>query len=180
MLGNRHSYGTTAKFLHWLVAVLIIALCVVGHAMGGLSAGPLRGSVYDVHKQLGVAVLLIATVRIVWRVVHGTPSLPVTMPLVERIVAKGAHLCLYALTLAMPLAGILMSQSSGRPVQLLGLPLPVLVDKDPVLKGLFETGHAALGWLIVIIVAGHVAAALRHHFILRDELLLRMLPGGRR
>jgi len=176
------AYHPVAKSLHWLIAALILALLVVGHVMDELPKGPLRALVYDIHKQVGVAVILLGIARIAWRLAMGAPPLPDSMPARDRLLAHAAHFALYVLMLAMPAAGVLMSQSGGHPVVLLGMPVPVLVAKAKDLNEFFESAHGLLGWATVGLVTLHVAAALDHRFRRKDGIMARMLPrccGGR-
>jgi len=171
------TYHAVAKTLHWAMAAVMIALWGVGHLMQELPKGALRGTVYDCHKQLGIAILVLAFVRLGWRLWKGAPALDTAMPALQRLGAHLVHLALYGLMFALPASGIVNSQSGGHPVKLLGLRLPVLVGKEPALHELAEDGHALLGWVLLLLVAGHVAAALYHHFKLKDDTLVRMLPS---
>ena len=171
---NRHH--AVAMALHWAMAVMMISLCAIGHLMQELPRGPWRGIVYDCHKQIGIAVLILAVIRLGWRLSQGAPALSAAMPARQRRAAEAVHLLLYLLMFAQPITGVLNSQAGGHPVRLLGVPLPLLVAKDADLHELAEGAHAALGWILVVLVAGHVAAALHHHYRLRDDTLARMLP----
>lgn len=173
----RYDIGLT--LLHWLMAIAIIALFAVGLVMEDLPKGDLRGSVYGIHKGIGVIVLALVAVRLAWRSVAGVPDLPATMPAHERWAARLGHVALYALMALVPLTGVLMSQSGGHAVNVLGFTLPTLVGKDEGIHELFEEAHGVLAWIMAAIVAGHGAAALRHHFLLGDGVLARMLPGRR-
>ena len=130
------------------------------------------------HKSLGVTVLMLVALRIIWRLCEPTPD-ALGKHRIERLVAKLGHLALYGVMIAMPLTGWMMSSAANFPVSVFGLfTLPNLVAPD---QGLFETlrtAHWAISWVIVALVVGHVAAALKHHFIDRDATLRRMLPGS--
>ncbi|MCR6628581.1 MAG: cytochrome b [Magnetospirillum sp.] len=171
------SYDPVAKSLHWLTALLIIVLWGVGLTLEDLPKGDLRGQVIGLHKAFGVVVLALAVLRLAWRGSKGAPDLPADMPAWEKLAAKLGHAGLYVLMIALPLDGILMSQSGGRPVSVFGLELPTLVGKDEGLHHLFEEGHELLAWGLAVVVVVHVAAALRHHIVLKDQVLRRMLPG---
>ena len=126
--------------------------------------------------EFGVVVLALALVRLVARQVMGVPALPATMTAREGQLTHLVHWALYGLMFAVPVAGILMSQSGGHDVQVFGLPLPTLLGKDKALHELFEDTHLALAVLLALLVAAHAAAALRHHFVMKDTVLTRMLP----
>lgn len=170
-------YDSVARVLHWVMAVAILALWVIGHMIDALPKGPVRSEVIGLHKGIGVILLVMAVARLAWRVARPQPALPVSMPAMERLIASAGHVGLYLLMVLIPLDGILLSQSAGREVSVFGLVLPVLVGKDDALKDVLKGGHVALGWILAVVLAGHVAAALRHRFILKDDIMARMLPG---
>lgn len=169
-------YDAVARVLHWVMAAAILALWVVGHMIDALPKGPVRSEVIGLHKAIGVILLVMAVARLAWRLVRPQPALPATLPAMERLMASAGHVGLYLLMVLIPLDGILLSQSAGRDVSAFGLALPVLVGKDDALKEVLKGGHVALGWVLALVLAGHVAAALRHRFILRDDIMARMLP----
>lgn len=170
------SYDPVAKSLHWLMAFLIIGLWSVGLVMEDLPKGDFRSQVIGIHKAFGVVVLALAVVRLSWRLRNGAPELPTAMPALERLGAKLGHVALYALMIAMPIDGILMSQAGGRAVSVFGFVLPTLLEKNDELKHLFGEGHELMGWMLAAVLVIHVAAAIRHHVVLKDDVLTRMLP----
>lgn len=170
-------YDPVARTLHWGMAAAIMAIWVVGHMIDALPKGPIRTEVVGLHKSIGVIMLVLVLGRLAWRVARPQPPLPTTMPMREQLLAKLGHVTLYILMLAIPTDGILMSQSGGREVAVFGLALPVMVAKNDGLRDAFKAGHGLLGWALALVLAGHVVAVLRHHLILKDEILHRMLPG---
>lgn len=169
-------YDAVAKSLHWLMAALIIGLWCVGVSLDELPKGDLRSQVIGLHKALGVVVLALVVLRLAWRATHTAPALPDTMPTWEQLAAKLGHLALYGLMAAIPAAGILMSQSAGREVNVFGWIVPTLVEKSDELKEVFGEAHETLAWVLAVVLVVHVAAAVRHHFLLKDDVLSRMLP----
>ena len=171
-------YTTTAIALHWLMALMLIANFALGLYMvdiPGLTPAKLR--YFSWHKWAGVTILLVATVRLLWRLRHPAPALPDTMPAWEQLAARGSHLLLYVLLFAVPLSGYFYTLSAGIPVMYFGvIELPVLIGKDPALKPVLEALHYWLNMLLAAAVALHVLAALKHRFIDRDSVLGRMLP----
>lgn len=168
-------YSPAAKWLHWIMAVLIIALLMVGFYMSELPKGPDKTALVQVHKAIGTVVLVLAAVRLWWRIGHAPPPLPASIAAWQAQVAHAAHWLLYGLMIAQPLSGWAMSSARGFPVALVGLiPLPALVGKDEALAELLKESHEFIGGSLAILVIGHVAMALKHHFIDRDGLLLRM------
>lgn len=171
------AYDSITKGLHWFMALLIIALWCVGLVMEDMPKGDLRSQVIGLHKAFGVIVLLLAVVRLSWRAGHPAPELPATMPAIERLGAKLGHVALYALMIAMPIDGVLLSQAGGRAVNVFGVVLPTVMEKNEQLKDLFGEAHEIMAWILAVIVVIHVAAAIRHHVRLKDDVLKRMLPG---
>jgi cytochrome b561 len=178
MTASPTAYDPIAKSLHWLMALLIIGLWCVGLVMEDLPKGDFRSQVIGLHKAFGVIVLVLALVRLSWRAFNRAPELPAAMPAWERLGAKLGHVALYALMIVMPLDGILLSQAGGRAVNVLGFVLPTVMEKNDQLKHLFGEAHEAMGWALAVVLAIHVAAAIRHHVLLKDDVLKRMLPGG--
>lgn len=170
-------YTGVAIALHWVVAATIFATFCLGLYMSELELSPLKLRLYAYHKWLGVTIFLLVLMRLAWRLGHRPPPPPPGVPDWQRHAAAGAHAALYLLTLAIPLSGWLMSSASGFQVVYLGwLPIPDLVGKDKALFEQFRAAHFALNMLMLAVVALHVAAALKHHFADRDDVLVRMLP----
>ncbi|MBI4995725.1 MAG: cytochrome b [Rhodocyclales bacterium] len=179
MKGGR--YTGTAIALHWLMAVLILGTFGVGLYMHDLPLSPTKLQIYSWHKWAGVTAFLLALLRIVWRATHRPPALPAAMPRWQQLAAHGGHALLYLLMFAIPLTGWLMSSAKGFQTVYFGvLPIPDLLAKDKELGDLLRDVHQALNFLMIAIVAGHVGAALKHHFIDRDDILTRMAPHHRR
>ena len=173
---NTH-YTATAKLLHWLIALMIFGMLAFGFYMTGLDLSPTKLELYSWHKWAGVTVFALVLVRLAWRIGHKPPALPAHMPAIERLAAHAGHHLLYVLMLAIPLSGWLMSSAKGFQTVWFGvLPLPDLLAKDKALGNLLETVHVVLNYTLIAVLLGHVGAALKHHFIDRDDVLTRMLP----
>ena len=170
-------YTTFAIALHWMVAALIFCAFPIGLYMSDLKLSPLKLQLFSYHKWLGVTVFLIVMIRIVWRATHTPPALPDSIAAWQQRAAHGLHHLLYVLMFAIPVTGWLMSSAKGVPTVYLGwIPLPDLLEKDKELGHLLENIHATLNYLMLALLVLHVAAALKHHFIERDDTLARMLP----
>lgn len=170
-------YTTTAIALHWLLAVMILASLAVGLTMTGMPFSPLRLKLYNWHKWAGVSILLLSAVRLWWRLTH-RPPIALAMPAWQARAAQAAHAALYVLFFAVPLAGWAYSSAAGFPIVLFGvLPLPDFVPVSRALAATLKLVHTTLAWTLGVVVALHVAGALKHQFHLRDGLLRRMLPG---
>ena len=174
---KRERYTATAIAIHWLVAALIVGAFVIGLIAVELAVSPQKLKLYSWHKWIGVSIALLALVRISWRLWHPAPALPPGMARWEQHVATGTHALLYLLLLAIPVTGWLMSSASGFPVVYFGvLPLPDLVAKDKALADTLKLVHYALNKTLLVLVVLHIAAALKHHVLDRDDVLTRMLP----
>ena len=171
-------YTATAKSLHWLMALLLIGLLVLGFYMAGLPLSPDKLRLYSWHKWAGVTVFVLLGFRLLWRVTHRPPALPASMSAPMQLAAHAGHFVLYALMIAIPLSGWLMSSAKGIQTVYFGvLPIPDLLEKNKELGNLLQTVHMGLNLLFVAVIAGHIGAALKHHFIDRDDILKRMLPA---
>lgn len=172
-------YTRTAIFLHWLVALGLIGTFSLGFYMEGLPLSPNKLKLYSWHKWAGISLLALAIVRLAWRMSHPAPDFPQTMDRISRLAAHAGHWLLYALMLAIPVSGWLMSSAQGFQVVWFGvLPLPDLVGKDADLGELLNDVHVVLNYTLLLAVVGHIGAALQHHFIKKDTVLTRMLPFG--
>ena len=170
-------YGALAQFFHWATVALVVALLAIAAYMTGLPLSPEKIQVYNLHKSLGVLVLALTLLRLVWRWLSPPPALPAGMSAWERRAARTSHLLLYLLLFAQPLTGIVHSWSANFPVVIFGwLTLPNLTGPDQWLKEILEETHHLMGWALCGLFLVHAAAALRHHFQLKDDVLRRMLP----
>ena len=173
-------YTVTAIVLHWTTAALIVSAAVLGIYMHELAFSPLKLRLYSYHKWIGVTVFLLALCRFAWRSSHPAPSLSANMPSWESKAAKAAHFSLYVLMIAVPAAGWLMSSAHGFQTVYLGvLPIPDLLGKDKETAEVLAKAHALLNLTLISLVFAHAAAAFKHHFINRDDVLNRM-TGFRR
>jgi len=169
------TYTRTAKSLHWLMALLLIGLLALGFYMHDLPLSPEKLQLYAWHKWAGVSAFLLVLLRLSWRLAHTPPPLPAGMSRTMQLAAHGGHLLLYVLMLAIPLTGWLMSSAKGFQTVWFGvLPIPDLIGKDKATGELLALVHKSLNLLFVAAILGHVAAALKHHFIDKDGLLDRM------
>ncbi len=170
-----NTYTPVAKGLHWLMAVLILGLLALGIYMSDLPLSPQKLELYSWHKWFGVTVFLLLWLRLAWRVTHRPPALPETLSAPMRLAAHAGHAALYLLMLAIPLSGWLMSSAKGFQTVWFGvLPIPDLLGRDRELGDLLQQVHKLLNLLLMLTLAGHVLAALWHHFVLKDDTLRRM------
>lgn len=180
-------YTTVAIVLHWTIALLLIGQIAGGFFMHNLpDADPRKFELFQLHKSFGISILLLTIVRLGWRLGHKPPPLPAGMAGWERAAARGAHVGFYFLLIALPLVGwALVSVSplaSSIPTYLFGvvpwphLPLfETVADREAVADAFAEI-HEYLAFAAIGLIAVHVGAALKHHFVNRDDVLARMLP----
>lgn len=181
MFGPTDVYTRTAVALHWLVALLILAALPLGLYMTGLKLSPLKLQLYSYHKWLGVTIFGLAILRVLWRLRHPAPPLPMSVPVWQQQAAGALHRLLYVLMLVLPVSGWLMSSAKGVQTVYLGLlPLPDLLSKDDALGELLGVVHVALAYTLAALACMHIGAALKHQFVDRDGVLARMLPFLRR
>lgn len=170
-------YDTLAIVLHWTMALLILLTMGVGFWMSDLKPSPDTIKIYNWHKWFGLSVLALAVVRLIWRATHRPPPLPAHTPRWQRLAASGGHWGLYGLMLAMPLTGWLQNSASGFPLSWFGLfKVPALIARDRQAFEFWQDVHEMLAITLAALIALHLAAALKHHFVDRDGLLWRMWP----
>jgi cytochrome b561 len=173
-------YSTPSRALHWISAILIIALVAVGLWMTGLAdEDPSRRTVYNLHKSIGVLTLILLIARLLWLRLAPAPALPAAFSAKEKRLITGLQTLLYGLMLLVPFSGYLMSTAKGYPVPFFGLfNLPALIGKSETVAGFAHAMHELSGYLILAIVLVHAAGAIKHRLGDRDgptDVLARML-----
>lgn len=174
---KNNQYTSTAITLHWLMALLLVSLFIVGVYMHELTLSPWKLKIYSWHKWAGVTAFLLVLIRLGWRISHRPPKLPLNMPKIMQLVAHIGHIMLYLLMIAIPLSGWLMSSAKGVQTVYFGvLPIPDLLTKNKELGELLRTVHMSMNFTLAALVIGHTGAAIKHHLIDKDDVLTRMLP----
>jgi cytochrome b561 len=173
-------WGYLAQLFHWTIVALILVQLVLAIQYNLLPLGMAKIGVIARHKSVGITIFLLAVLRLAWRLMNPVPPLPDTLKPYERVLAHITHFALYAIILVMPVTGWIMSSARNFPVSWFGLvQLPDLVGQNKALyQAMLETHDILAGTLIAVAVL-HVLAALKHHFILKDDTLRRMLPFTR-
>jgi cytochrome b561 len=171
-------YSGMAITLHWLIAILIIGGFWLGWVMTdipGLTPTKLR--YFSWHKWIGVTVFALAWLRVLWRLTHPVPPLPVGMPVLQRMISNTVHGLLYVLMIVIPASGYLYSAAAGIQVVYLGIvPLPALIEPDLQLKAIFRLTHIYLNYALLGLFVLHLLGVVKHTLIDRDGLLARMVP----
>ncbi|QHQ37105.1 cytochrome b [Algicella marina] len=185
------AWGWPARTLHWLMAIIIIGLLIVGTYMADLDLfDPNRYSLTQTHKSFGFVAFVLAVLRVGWRFANpSTPALPAAMPAWQKLASHASHYALYVLIFAMPLTGWLMASSSplndegAYPTRIANKVFGLFEMPDPFPTGsedlseFFGEAHEIAASLMMLILLVHVAAALKHHFIDKDTILRRMIRG---
>jgi cytochrome b561 len=174
------NYGSIAKLLHWSIVILIIAQYFLAETADELPDGLEKLQWISRHKSIGMVLLLLAVARILWKLANRGQPAPVGTGVLKKAAAAG-HGMLYLLLLLQPISGWAMSSAANYPVTLFGwFQFPALVGANPGLHETLEEVHEVLFYALVAVAVVHVAAALYHHFVLKDDVLMRMSPLGKR
>jgi len=174
-------YGVVAKAFHWLTLLLLIGSFTIAYSMVDMRISPRKLELYSWHKWVGVTVFLFVILRLAWRLRNSAPPLPEGMSALQRRLAALSHILLYTILIVMPLTGWVMSSARNLPLVYLGLiEIPSPFGVNQALGDALKAVHFYLSLALLFFVGVHVLAALQHHFILRDDILRRMLPWGLR
>lgn len=173
-------YGTISMALHWLTLIALIGVYACINLTDLYPKGSAsREALKDWHFMLGLTVLALVALRLVNRFLGDTPAVVPPMPRWQQRLASAMHLALYILMLTMPLLGWLTLSASGKPIPFFGVQLPALLAENKSLASQLKEVHEALGTLGYFLIGAHALAALFHHFITRDNTLVRMWPQRR-
>lgn len=172
---NAKSFSLPSRILHWLMVVMILIMLFIGVFMAS-TAGPNYHRLVTLHRPLGIAILVLALVRLANRLRSPPPALPEEFPPIMKFGAKASHVLLYALMIAMPFVGWGMLSAGGYPIPLWGqsVLLPPILPHDPALWAALRSAHTVLAFLLFGMVLLHVGAALFHGLIREDAVLRSM------
>lgn len=189
-------YTKTAVILHWLIAIAIFSMFALGWFMEGLPKEGAKQTAYDLfnfgiytwqladaatprtfyfnlHKSIGVTILGLIVIRVLWRVTHKPPALLASYKVWERKLATGVHHLLYLLMIALPVSGVIMATYSKYGIKWFGYPLIKGLDNNAARES-FKEIHELIGIVILVMLILHIAGALKHHFVDKDDTLKRM------
>ncbi len=196
MANSTSRYTKTAVILHWLIAICIFGMFALGWYMSDLPKEAPKQIAYDLfdwgiytwqlaeeasprtfyfnlHKSLGVTIFALIAIRILWRITHRPPALLSSYKAWERKLATGTHHFLYLLMIALPVSGVIMATYSKYGIKWFGVPFIKGLDNNPM-RELFKEVHEIVGVIILVMVILHIAGALKHKFIDKDDTLKRM------
>jgi cytochrome b561 len=174
---DRLRFTPLQRGLHWVMAIAILAMLFIGVGMVS-TVGPAYLSLVGLHKPLGLAILLLALVRVAVRLRYGAPALPADLPEPIKLAAGLSHVAFYALMIALPLLGWAMLSAARYPVVVAGFELPAIVPADPGLHSLLWNAHRVLALCLFALFLLHLAGALFHAWVRRDGVFQAMAPGA--
>ena len=171
-------YTLTARVLHWVVAALVLLMIPLGIVIANEWGGPAQQFLYNLHKSIGATLLPLVIVRLLYRLTHPAPPLPSDIPAIQQFAAHATHWALYVLILIQPIVGYIMTSAYPAPVPFYGLfNLPAIWPANRALSEQLSVVHLFIGLAIAVVAAIHIGAALFHHFVRKDRILMRMISG---
>ncbi len=178
MRNTERSWGAPAKLLHWTVAALVFVQIALGWSAASWRLSPVKLDLFVWHKSTGLVILALMMVRVAWRWANPVPALPADTTPWERRGAQASHFLLYVLLFLMPVTGWIVNSAANIPFRMFWLiPVPAIVEPDKAMADAAARAHFVLFVALSLLLTVHVAAALRHHFLKRNDVLVRMLPG---
>jgi cytochrome b561 len=172
----QQGYSGFAKSLHWIVALLVLTIIPVGLVMGQIENAPFN--LFNFHKSLGILILILMTIRLIYRLVHGAPK-EANIPAFYRFAGAATHWALYVLLFLTPISGAIANMYYGAPTPFFGLfEIQPFFPKNEEISNFIFARHKLMGFAIGALVCAHIGAALFHYVIRKDGVLQRMLPGS--
>jgi len=172
------TYTPMARFLHWLIAAIILIIIPMGIVMANMELGKTGDVLFDIHRSLGFILLPLAIWRLVYRFMHPVPALPADLPGYQVLAAEATHWALYALLVLQPIIGWIATSAYGANIGIFWLfTLPsIWPQNEPFSDAMFAL-HRWLGFLMAAILVAHIGAAFFHHYVRKDNILTRMVRG---
>jgi cytochrome b561 len=172
------AYTVTARILHWVTASLVLLMLPLGLVIANNWGGPLQDQLYDLHRSIGALIIPIILVRVVYRWTHPPAPLPDDIPALQQLAANATHWALYALLIVQPFVGWIGTSAYRATIIVFGLfELPPIWPEDRAFSDRVLFVHGLIGLTIALLLAAHIGAALQHHFVRRDGILMRMISG---
>lgn len=177
MLKNTQTtYGSVNKLLHWSIGLLIIGIIGLGLYMTSMDKSDFKWELYGLHKSFGMVVLVLVVARVLWRFLNVTPDLPASMPQWQKTASKLTHYGLYLFMVVYPFSGFLMSVMGGRGVDVFSfIHVPAFTDGKTDFASNAHYIHVNLTYFAIGLISFHILAALYHHFVVKDDVLKRMI-----
>jgi cytochrome b561 len=173
------AYTMTARVLHWITAALVLTMIPLGIVIANEWGGPIQEWLYNLHRSIGALLIPIVIVRLLYRLTHPPLPLGADIPAIQQLAAHTAHWTLYALLIVQPFVGWIATSAYRAPMPMFGLfELPPIWPVDRAFSEQLFAVHRALGVAIAGVATVHIGAALYHHFVRKDRVLMRMISGG--
>jgi cytochrome b561 len=170
------AYTLTARVLHWLTAALVLVQIPLGLLVVNVKLGAWGEVLYNLHKSIGATLIPIVLIRLAYRLTHPPAPLPPDIAPLQRLAAETVHWCLYGLLVAQGMIGWIATSAYPAPIPVFGLfELPHIWREDRALSDLLFVVHRTIGIVMAVLLVGHIGAALQHHFIRKDRVLMRMI-----
>jgi len=177
MTEPQQKFGTGRMFFHWSIVLFLLLQIPLAWYMTDMPDGSGKLETFNLHRSFGMLLFCLAVARLVWVLLSTRPPLPSDVPRWEKIAAKTGQAILYLLVVLMPISGWMMSSFAGAEIEIFGLfELPPLAAPDSERAESFEEMHEIQSWILLTVIALHVAAALHQHIVKRNNVLLAMLP----
>jgi len=175
MIRPAHRFPLLSRLLHWTMAVLVLAMLFIGIGMVS-TISPRYHMLLDIHKSIGIVILVLVAIRLINRLINPPPPLPADLPGWQVVAAKASHWVLYLLMFALPIVGWAMLSAAGYPIVVFGcVHLPAILPHDVAVFAVLRTTHTVLALLLFATFLAHLGAALFHALIRRDEVLPSMV-----
>lgn len=168
-------YGDIAKFFHWVVAALLFGMFMIAYVMINLPKTDFRFSLYDIHKATGILLFSLIAFRFIWRLINIQPTLPASLPRWQRSAAHVNILSLYLLMILMPITGFFTSTLGGHAISFYSLITISPLAHDKAASLFFSYAHEIVSILLIVAFFLHIMGAYYHHYVLKDDILKRML-----
>ncbi len=179
MTPQTDGYSLTARLFHWLTAIVVLTALAAAIVMNNIGEGPLEDFLYDFHRSLGAILIPIVLARLLWRIGHPAPPLPADIPVLQQWVAHLTHIALYILLIVQPILGWVATSAYRAPITVFWLfTLPPIWPENRALSDQLFFVHQFIGFTLAALLCAHIGAALFHHFVLRDRILIRMWRGA--
>jgi cytochrome b561 len=173
---TRSGYGVGARVFHWVTVLLVFSTIPIGLVMTQELPRPTQDLLFTLHKAIGITLLLTILARLAWRLSVGAPPSP-ELPRMQLLAATTVHWALYALVFSMAVTGYVRVVSGGFPIEVLNaIGVPPLLPKNEALASVAKVAHRTIAWVLIGVIAIHVAAAAYHGLVRRDGVVSRMWP----
>ena len=181
MRNTSQTWGGAAKIMHWTIALLVLVQMVLGWTAVAWHLSPTKLDLFVLHKSTGMLILMLMVVRLCWRWTNVTPDLPRSMAAWERVSASASHFALYLLLFIAPVTGWIINSAANVPFRAYWLiPIHSSAEANKGTADITARIHFVIAVALSLVLIVHIAAALRHQFLIRDNVLTRMLPDSGR